>query len=58
MNALAQSPDMMLAEELKKYYHDPLGFVLFAYPWGKKGTSLEKHNGPDAWQREFLQDLG
>ena len=58
MNALSQSPDMMLAEELNKYYHDPLGFVLFAYPWGKKGSSLERHDGPDAWQREFLQDLG
>lgn len=58
MSALSQSPDMMLAEELKKYYHDPLGFVLFAYPWGKKGTSLERHDGPDKWQREFLRDLG
>lgn len=58
MNAQAKSSDLLLAEELMKYYHDPLGFVLFAYPWGKKGTSLEKHNGPDAWQREFLIDLG
>lgn len=49
---------MMLASELKKYYHDPLGFVLFAYPWGKKGTRLERHNGPDAWQCDFLRELG
>ena len=27
--------------------HDPLGFVRYAYPWGVKGTELEKYpNGP------------
>lgn len=58
MSFQAKSHDMLLAEELMKYYHDPLGFVLFAYPWKKKGTSLERHDGPDIWQRQFLKELG
>lgn len=33
---------------------DPLRYVLLAYPWGEKGTFLEKHPGPDEWQRDIL----
>ena len=50
--------DIELAEEMAKYYADPLGFVLMAYPWGEKGTPLENEEGPDANQRQFLIDLG
>jgi len=32
--------------------------VLFAFPWGEPGSSLEHYTGPDTWQREFLDDLG
>lgn len=45
-----------LAKEMSKYYADPLGFVLAAYPW-KRGI-LSNHPGPDVWQREFLKELG
>lgn len=55
--ASSSSADLQLAEELKKFYDDPLGFVLFAYPWGKPGR-LANHDGPDEWQREFLTKLG
>lgn len=34
---------------------DPLEFVLRAYPWGEVATPLEKHPGPDTWQREILE---
>src|SRR5450631_3266735 len=47
-----------LAYEMAKYYADPLGFVLMAYPWGEKGTPLENEEGPDANQKQFLIDLG
>jgi hypothetical protein len=48
-----------LAEEIAGFYTDPLGFVLFAYPWGQAGTSLENYpDGPDVWQRAALEDLG
>lgn len=47
-----------LAEEVAEFYSDPLGFVMFAYPWGEEGTALEGFDGPDTWQREFLTTLG
>jgi hypothetical protein len=59
MNALAQiSPDLQLAEELKQYYDDPYGYVMFAFPWGVPDTPLEHETGPDDNQREFLVALG
>jgi len=33
---------------------NPLAFVMFAYPWGDKGTPLEHFTGPRKWQREVL----
>ena len=41
---------------MASFYHDPLGFVLFAYPWGEPGP-LEHFDGPDEDQRAFLEDL-
>ena len=37
--------------------NDPEAFVLFVFPWGQKGTPLEKFSGPRAWQRTVLRDL-
>lgn len=50
--------DTTLADEVAQFYADPLGFVMFAYPWGERGGPLENYAGPDDWQREFLVDLG
>ena len=36
---------------------DPLAFVRFNFPWGKKGTPLENFGGPRKWQREVLIEL-
>lgn len=36
---------------------DPEAFVLFAFPWGQKGTPLEHFSGPRKWQRKVLRDL-
>lgn len=47
-----------LAEAVGQFYYDPLGFVLFAFPWGEPGTPLEHETGPDENQREFLRALG
>lgn len=52
------APDILLAEEVAKYYDDPEGFALAMFPWGEKGTPLEHHDGPDTWQREALQWVG
>lgn len=50
--------DLDLAEELNQFYYDPLGFVLYVLPWGKKGTRLADETGPDKWQIEVLEELG
>ena len=36
---------------------NPLAFVMFAFPWGVKGTPLENFHGPRKWQREVLTDI-
>lgn len=43
---------------LADFHDDPLGFVRSVYPWGEKGTILEKEDGPDVWQVEWLTRLG
>ena len=52
------TPDTILAREMARFVGDPLGFVLFAYPWGRAGTELEHEMGPDPVQKKFLTDLG
>lgn len=51
-----KSYDETLAEAVAEYYDDPLGFVLFAYPWGEPGA-LEQHELDD-WQVQYLTELG
>ena len=41
----------------KRFYADPLRFVIWAYPWGEPGE-LENADGPDQNQAEFLRALG
>jgi len=36
---------------------DPLGYVLFNFPWGEQGQ-LELFDGPRQWQRDFLKEWG
>ena len=48
----------LLAEDLARYYDDPLGFVQWVFPWGKVGTILEGATGPRTWQAEYLEDIG
>ena len=36
---------------------DPEAFVLFVFPWGKKGTPLENISGPRTWQRDELKAI-
>jgi len=46
-----------LAENIGQFYADPLGFVLFVYPWGQKDTILADFDGPDDWQVAVLKDI-
>ena len=43
--------------ELAQFSNDPLGFVLFAFPWGEVGE-LADYSGPEPWQEKLLHDLG
>lgn len=36
---------------------DPVGFVHYAYPWGRPGTPFEHLRGPRKWQLEDLRKL-
>jgi hypothetical protein len=47
-----------LIEELAEFSSDPLGFVLFSFPWGEAGSELEHTEGPEPWQIQILEDLG
>jgi hypothetical protein len=46
-----------LADFVGQFADDPLGFVTACYPWREAGP-LEAHDGPDTWQRAFLEQLG
>lgn len=47
-----------LAENIARFRYDPLGFVLFNFPWGVPGTPLANKTGPEPWQRDLLVALG
>lgn len=49
----------LLIENLQRpYYKDnPYNFVMFAFPWGQKGTPLEKLKGPRPWQKKYLEEV-
>lgn len=44
--------------DLHSFQHDPLGFVMWAFPWGVEGTSLVDETGPDEWQMDQLIRIG
>lgn len=54
---LPPEQEIALAEWARDCAENPLRFVLEAYPWAEPGP-LQYHTGPDAWQRQFLADLG
>ena len=58
MDDLNDNPDHRLAAEIAGFYDDPLGFVLYAFPWGEDHTLLEGAEGPRKWQWEFLERWG
>ena len=62
--------DTDLAKVLKTFYADPLGYVMFMWPWGEDAacrvvpllepwkSRFNSEFGPDQWACEFLDDLG
>lgn len=64
------NPDALLCEDMGKFYDDPLGFVMYAYPWDTDPSlqvckllppwrdKFHSQYGPDAWACELLDRVG
>ena len=62
--------DRALLADMAMFYDDPLGFVMYAYPWGQTNDMkvcplpapydliYDSEFGPDLWACDFLNDLG
>ena len=50
--------DTALHREIGAFRYDPLGYVMFAFPWGLPHTPLADETGPEEWQREVLVRIG
>lgn len=62
--------DEMLAEDMGRFFADPLGFVMYAYPWGTDAALqvvklqapwdliYNSEFGPDVWACELLDRIG
>jgi hypothetical protein len=55
MSAVA-SPLADVQAELAEFVHDPLGFVMCAFPWGE--GEMGKEHGPREFQKKFLREIG
>lgn len=49
--------EQQLITDLLQYKYDPLGFVLYAFPWGVQGTPLAQIDGPRSWQRAEFERI-
>ena len=54
----ATPQEQQLLTDIFTFKYDPLGFVLYAFPWGVKGTPLEKIKQPRTWQIEEFRRIG
>jgi len=59
MNAAIEGTALdRVMDGLERYCNDPYGFVMWAFPWGEFGTSLEDQAGPQPWQEAQLKRIG
>ncbi len=47
-----------IAADMMRFEYDPYRWVMYTYPWGEPGGPLEREDGPDTWQKRFLDLLG
>lgn len=48
--------ESLLADKMASFAKDPLGYVMYAFPWGE--GSLSKYRQPRTWQVKVLDMLG
>lgn len=70
LNYNKRTPDEQLADDLSEFYADPLGHVMYSYPWDSEPSiqlvplhkkyqgRFKSEYGPDLWACEFLDQLG
>jgi len=58
MSDVVVDPIEEILEKLAEFEFDPLGFVMWAFPWGVPGTALADEEGPEDWQRDQLIRIG
>jgi hypothetical protein len=49
-------PEQQLARDIAGFTHDPVGYALYTFPWGK--GVLENERGPRQWQGDTLATIG
>lgn len=54
--AVQAQVESTIAEDLGAFTHDPLGAILYGFPWGE--GQLEGLAGPRLWQREVYEYIG
>jgi hypothetical protein len=57
MTAAAMSPEEQLVEDIAGFTYDPLGYSLYAFPWGEDGTELAHATGPRKWQADAFREI-
>lgn len=54
----AVNHEKRLHEEIGAFRFDPLGYVMYAFPWMVPGKPLAEEDGPEEWQKAVLRRLG
>ncbi len=49
------NPEIMLAEDMASFTHDPLGYAVYSFPWGE--GVLADAKGPRDWQCDVMEDI-
>lgn len=52
------SNEQKLFARILRFKYDPLGFVMYCFPWGKENTALSEYKQPRIWQIEELNRIG
>lgn len=57
MATKAKDPEIMLAEDMASFTHDPLAYATYSFPWREEGAALSDVEGPRAWQADTMEDI-
>ncbi|RJO61598.1 MAG: terminase [Dehalococcoidia bacterium] len=50
--------EQSVQRDIDNYYADPLGYVMYVFPWGQPGTPLANFKeGPDKWHLRLFAEL-